>query len=372
MTRSPTAAGRALALGSVLPLLLFALGAMPATATSHEPTTRLGTADEFAILAGSTITNTGQSVITGDVGLHPGTAVTGFDSCPGAANCVDLTGSMHVNDEVAEQAKANLLTAYNELVGLEGTCTPHEVELGGATLTPGVYCSSTFGLTGTLTLRGIGEFIFLTGSGGSALTTAADSEVILIEGADSCAVYWQVASSAVIGARSAFAGNILAHTAISFDTGATLDGSALAMGAAVTLISNTITDTTCAAETTPDDGSDGDDDDGTSSDGDGTASGDDDSTSQEEDGLTALDARNPEASQGRSADGGRDRDDPDSSQNLAKTGPPIHLHLFVALLFLVVGVPMVQMSSRSAPARVRSRDRPPGFGSWQTYRRRPR
>ena len=214
---------------------------------------RLGTAGTFAILAGSTITNSGRSVVTGDVGLHPGSAVTGFASCTAAADCVDHTGSLHVTDGVAQQAKADLLTAYDSLVGLEGTCTPLVVELGGTTLTPGVYCSPTFGLTGTLTLSGIGEFVFLTGAGGSSLTTAADSAVRLIDGADSCDVYWQVASSAALGTRTAFAGNILARTSISFGADATLDGSALALDAAVTLISNTITDKACAAdgETTP-------------------------------------------------------------------------------------------------------------------------
>ncbi|HVF05739.1 MAG TPA: ice-binding family protein [Frankiaceae bacterium] len=206
---------------------------------------RLGTADNFAILAGSTITNSGRSVVTGDVGLHPGSAVTGFESCTGPANCVDLTGSMHVTDGAAQQAKADLLTAYNTLVGLEETCTSILVELGGTTLTPGVYCSPTFELTGTLTLSGVGEFIFLTGAGGSTLTTAAASQVLLIDGADSCGVYWQVASSAGIGAGSAFAGNILANTSISFGSGATLDGSALATDGAVTLIGNTITDSAC-------------------------------------------------------------------------------------------------------------------------------
>lgn len=242
-TRTVLAAG-ALLLPSVL-----LVGLSPGTASAAA--TRLGTADAFALLAGSTMTNTGVSTVQGDIGLHPGTALTGFGPCTGAADCVQHTGTKHVTNGVAAQAKADLLTAYNGLVGLQSTCTPVPVELGGTTLTPGVYCSPTLGLTGALTLSGVGEFAFLTGSGGSTLITAAASEVVLTNGADACNVYWQVASSATIGAGSRFAGNVLAAQTITFGAGATLRGSALASSAAVTLINNTITDTQCPTAVAP-------------------------------------------------------------------------------------------------------------------------
>ena len=226
----------------------------PAALAAAE-SSRLGTADSFALLAGSTITNTGVSTIDGDIGLHPGSAVTGFESCTGPANCVVLTGAQHLGDANAEQAKADVVTAYNSLVGLEATCTSVNVELGGTTLLPGVYCSPTFGITGTVTLDGNNlvapEFIFLTGSGGTTLITAVGSNVLLINGADACDVYWQVGSSATIGASSSFSGNILASASISFGTGATLNGSALALTGAVTLDNNTITSSGCDAVVTP-------------------------------------------------------------------------------------------------------------------------
>ena len=228
---------------------------MSAAKAAAAAPSRLGTADSFALLAGSTITNTGVSTIEGDIGLHPGSAVTGFESCTGPANCVVLTGAPHLGDAKAAQAKADLVTAYNSLVGLEATCTSVGVELGGTTLLPGVYCSPTFGLTGTVTLDGNNlvapEFVFLTGSGGTTLITAVGSNVLLINGADACNVYWQVGSSATLGASSSFAGNILASASISFGTGASLDGSALALTGAVTLDNNTITDSGCGAAVTP-------------------------------------------------------------------------------------------------------------------------
>ncbi|HUP17869.1 MAG TPA: ice-binding family protein, partial [Acidimicrobiia bacterium] len=138
----------------------------------------LGTADDFAVLAGETITNTGPTTITGDVGLHPGTAVTGFGS-------VTLNGELHLTDAVAEQAKVDLVTAYDDAAGRAVTATI-PTELGGETLTGGVYDSDagTFGITGTLTLDAQGDpnavFIFQMAS---TLGTAAASSVNLINGA---------------------------------------------------------------------------------------------------------------------------------------------------------------------------------------------
>jgi len=183
---------------------------------------RLATAGAFAILAGSTITNTNLTTITGDVGLHPGSAVTGFEPCtaPAPADCVVLTGSQHLADGVALQAKNDLVTATNGLLTSEGSCTSVNVELAGITFLPGVYCSPTFGLSagGAVTLDANGdpdaEFIFLTGAGGSTLITGEGSQVLLVGGAQPCNVYWQVASSATIGVGTAFVGNVLAAESI--------------------------------------------------------------------------------------------------------------------------------------------------------------
>ncbi len=195
----------------------------------------LGTAGSFAVLAGTTITNTGATTITGDVGVDPGTAVTGFTT-------VTLSGAQHVADAVALQAKNDLMTAYNDAAG----ATPVNqvpTELGGTTLKPGVYASATLGLTGTLTLDGAGVYIF---QSASTLITASNSAVALINGASACDVYWQVGSSATLGTTTSFNGTIMALTSIALQTGATLEGRALARNGAVTLDHNTITSSSCA------------------------------------------------------------------------------------------------------------------------------
>ena len=202
----------------------------------------LGTAGSFAVLAGSAVTNTGPSVISGSVGLAPGSAVSGFP--PG----IVLDGTTQVANGVALQAKSDLVTAYNDAAGRSSTATVAG-DLAGQTLTPGVYTSaSTLGLSGQLTLDAQGNpnavFIF---QAGSSLIVGSASQVNLIGGAQACDVYWQVGSSATIGTSSAFVGNILALTSITMTTGATLQGSALARNGAVTLDTNTITRATCAA-----------------------------------------------------------------------------------------------------------------------------
>jgi len=216
----------------------------------------LGTAASFAVIGGTTITNTGQSTITGDVGLSPGSSVTGFAPCtpPAPANCVAQTGALHVADAAALQAKSDQLIAYNDLVSRQSTCTMVNVELAGQTFLPGTYCSpGTFNLSagGIVTLNANGdpaaEFIFLTGAGGSTLITGANSKVLVTNGAAACHVYFQVASSATIGVGTAFIGHILAATSIQVQTGATLQGSAFAQTGAVTLDTNTITNAACDA-----------------------------------------------------------------------------------------------------------------------------
>lgn len=199
-------------------------------------------ADKFAILASSTITNTGLSVVNGDIGTSPGTAITNFP--PGT-----LTGVKHVGDAVALQAQSGLTAAYNNAAGQPCDHNLTGQDLGGMTLTPGVYCFNTSAqLTGILTLNAQGNpdanFIFQIGS---TLTTASGSSVIFTNSTQSCRVYWQVGSSATLGTTTAFKGNILALASITLDTDATIEGKLLASTGAVTLDNNTIFRTTCGS-----------------------------------------------------------------------------------------------------------------------------
>jgi hypothetical protein len=217
--------------------------AVPMALSAQAPV-GLGTAGNFAVLAGSAVTNTGPSVISGSVGLAPGSAVSGFP--PG----IVLAGTTQVANGVALQAKNDLVTAYNDAAGRSSTATVSG-DLAGRTLTSGVYTSaSTLGLSGQLTLDAQGNpnavFIF---QAGSSLIVGSGSQVALIGGAQACNVYWQVGSSATIGTGSTFVGNIMALTSITMTTAATLQGSALARNGAVTLDTNTITRATCAAGT---------------------------------------------------------------------------------------------------------------------------
>lgn len=220
-------------------IVLFSAVSVFAVAHSHaraaQPPVNLGTAGAFAVLGGQTVTNTGPTVVTGDLGVSPGTAVTGFP--PGT-----VAGTVHAGDAVAAQAQADLVTAYDDAAAR----TPAALvsgDIGGRTLTPGVYRSgSSLGITGTLTLDGQGDpnavFVFQMGS---TLTTAGASAVNLINGAQVHNVFWQVGSSATLGTNSAFSGTILALTSITVTTGVNILGRALARNGAVTLDSNIIT-----------------------------------------------------------------------------------------------------------------------------------
>lgn len=197
-------------------------------------TNTLGTASTFAVLAGSTITCTGAGVIIGDIGVSPGTAIV-----LGATPCT-VSGTIHAGDAVAAQAQTDALAAYGALSS--ATCTtiePAVADIGGQTLTPGVYCfPSSAAITGTLTLDGNGVYIFEIGS---TLITASSSNVVLINGATANNVFWQVGSSATLGTFSVFKGTIIAFTSITATTGATVDGRLIALNGAVTLDTNTIT-----------------------------------------------------------------------------------------------------------------------------------
>jgi LPXTG-motif cell wall-anchored protein len=225
-------------------LLAASVFAAGSAAYAAQPAVGLGTAGSFAVLAGSGITNTGATTITGDVGTFPTPAETGFGS-------VTIGGTNHDADAVTQGAKNDLVTAYNDAAG-RNPVTALPVELGGSTLLAGVYGSGTFGLTGTLTLDAQGnpaaEFIF---QAGATVITAANSRVLLINGASACHVVWQVGSSATFNTGTEFAGDVLALTSITAQTGATFEGRLLARNGAVTLDNNVITEATCSAPAAP-------------------------------------------------------------------------------------------------------------------------
>ncbi|MFY9265769.1 MAG: ice-binding family protein [Solirubrobacterales bacterium] len=220
-------------------------------ARSAQPPVGLGTVNAFAVLAGSTVTNTGPSVINGDLGLFPGTSVTGFP--PGILN-----GALHATDAVAGQAQSDLSTAYNDAAGrIPAASVP--ADLGGLSVSPGVFRNaSSLLLTGSLNLNAQGNpnavFIF---QAGSSLTTATGSRVNLVNGAQACNVFWQIGSSATLGTGSTFVGNILALTSTSLNDSVTVNGRVLARNGAVTLINDTVTASGCAPGTTQNDGSGG-------------------------------------------------------------------------------------------------------------------
>jgi hypothetical protein len=205
--------------------------------TTVQATVSMAGASTLAVLAGTSVTNTGATIVTGDLGLSPGSSVGGFP--PGILN-----GTQHINDAIANQAKLDLTAAYNDAAGR--TCTDIVSiagNIGGLTLTPGLYKSTSWLAisSGDLTFdaKGDANAVFIIQIA-SSFNTTSGRKVILSGGALASNIFWQVGTSATFGTTSVLKGTIMAMQSISFDTGATLDGRALARNGGITMAGNTI------------------------------------------------------------------------------------------------------------------------------------
>lgn len=241
--------GRASLLLGLAALTISGAGAASAAASGPVD---MGAAKTFAVLGGQSVTNNGPTVLNGDLGVWPGTSITGFSAAPEDGK---VNGETHAGDPEAKAAQDATTTAYNDAAGRTTTATITS-DLGNQTLVEGVYTAGEakpgLSLTGTLTLDGQGKadsvWVF---QAGEDLITATDSEVKLINGANPCNVYWKVGSSAALGVRTKFVGTILALTSITANTEATVQGRLLARNGSVSLLSNTINAKPCAAGITP-------------------------------------------------------------------------------------------------------------------------
>lgn len=242
--------------GSRLAVAGLALGALTIAAISGTAdagivaTVPLATAGSYSVLAGTTVTNTGPSVLGESLGVHPGTAVEGFP--PGI---VSAPGTIDAGGPTSLTAQNDLAIAYDNAAGRTVEFTQTNPDLVGQTLIPGVYAATAkapLSLSGQLVLDGQNNssavFIFQTDS---TLITGSGSSILLINGASECNVFWQVGSSATLGSGSVFVGNILALTSVTVESGVTVRGRALARNGAVTLINDTFVAPSCVPSSTP-------------------------------------------------------------------------------------------------------------------------
>jgi Ice-binding-like len=223
-----------------LPLLAASVVVMPVPTANAATSPTLGAAGSYSVLGATTVTNTGPTTMPGDLGVSPGTAVTGFP--PGSVGGTIHTGT----DFNVVQAQAANTAAFGSIdQGCDVTYPGITKDLVGLHLVPGVYCAAAFTLSGTLTLTGTtGVWIF---KSAATLITSGTANVV---GGDPCNVWWREVSSAVLGTTTSLIGNILALTSITLATGAALNGRALAQTGAVTLDSNTITGSACLTPNT--------------------------------------------------------------------------------------------------------------------------
>jgi len=229
-------------------VLVFGATSSAMAAVTTDGPINLGTATSYGVLGASAVTNTGPTVVDGDLGVSPGTSITGFGAAPNGT----VTGTVHQTDAAAGQAQRDTTTAYNVAAALEPTQTGI-TELAGLSLSPGVYNGGALILSnnGALTLAGSADSVWVF-QAASTLTIGSATRITITGGASSCNVFWQVGSSATIGTGAQFEGTVLAQASITATTGATVAGRLLARTAAVTLDTNRITAPTgCAAPGTP-------------------------------------------------------------------------------------------------------------------------
>lgn len=238
-------------------IIAVAAAAIPA-ASAAQPVINLATAGSFGVLAASTVTNTGPSVVSGNVGVYAGTAITGFATSPSPGPGTIINGTLHSADGVAEQAQSDNTTAYGQAAGAASTASVTGVSLGatgpvGMTLTQGVYTSTNdINVNGLLILSGNANSVFVFQAADALYAGQTDpTSIELTGGVQACNVFWQVGSSATLfTGTSLFSGSVLALASVTVDSGVAVAGSLLAQTGQVSLIDDTVTASSCGATMT--------------------------------------------------------------------------------------------------------------------------